>query len=174
MLLLYFHQLISQRFSGEFLGSFLAGTEEWTEKRRVFLRSELWVCSVSKAGPVRRWTLEFLESMDESALDESAWRKALWVIAHKWKVAAICSPYSCLHVSVGVTHQEMIVQDTSFGQLQTLHRLTVSRFWLFYVLLHILLVATSITENYCPTPVDFLSVVFADFLRSDTFSTPSL
>jgi hypothetical protein len=54
-----------------------------------------------------------------------------------------------LDVSEGATHQEKILQDTSFGQLQTLHSeyiLIVLR-----VLLHILLAAISITANYCPT-----------------------
>jgi hypothetical protein len=57
------------------------------------------------------------------------------------------SLFSCLQVSAGAKHQGKIVQDTSFGQLQTLHSehiLIVLR-----VLFRILLVAISITENYC-------------------------
>jgi hypothetical protein len=57
--------------------------------------------------------------------------------------------YSIAYVSEVATHQEKIVQDTSFGQLQTLHSehiLIVLR-----VLLRILLAAISITENCCPT-----------------------
>ncbi len=63
-----FHQLIRQRFLGEFLGSFFAGTEDWTEKRRVFLRSEPWGCGASETGPVSRWALKMLKSKEEFSM----------------------------------------------------------------------------------------------------------
>jgi hypothetical protein len=76
------HLLISQGFSGGEIGLFLAGTENWTEKRRVFLRDEPRGCGVSECRQVRRLTSEWLDgskyesAFEESTLQESALEKS--------------------------------------------------------------------------------------------------
>jgi hypothetical protein len=71
-----FHHLISQCFSGEHLSSFLARTEEWTEKWRVFLRIEKLFGYTLEESALGKSTLEEgilgKSALEESTLGESA------------------------------------------------------------------------------------------------------
>jgi hypothetical protein len=64
------HQIISQH-----LGSFLAGTEDWTEKSRVFFTNELRRCGASESE-ARLWR----KALWAKALGRKAlWMKVLWI-----------------------------------------------------------------------------------------------